>query len=247
MRIDKSVARAAIEALARHFSATLYERRGLAEACLRIGGKRIAVQVATMRSRASRHRGVISPRLRFDRVALGLIGRLQAALQGSVPGGMTVIATITAPIRVPAKTAGELAGRIQTLLASRAAMTRIVDTIHRNHVQIAIVRAGTHKTPKLIGFVHNPDSDPCVLFEVTRSLLACVGSEERNPARSAAERWLLIANRGGLLPMATYRSVCEQLRLPTVFERIFVVLPGGRIETLTARVPARAHRVPPRA
>jgi hypothetical protein len=43
-------------------------------------------------------------RLRFDKVALRLVGRLKAALASAVPEGQTVIFTISAPIRLPGKT-----------------------------------------------------------------------------------------------------------------------------------------------
>ena len=44
-------------------------------------------------------------RLRFDKVALRLVGGLKAALASVVPEGETVVFTISAPIRLPAKTA----------------------------------------------------------------------------------------------------------------------------------------------
>jgi hypothetical protein len=50
--------------------------------------------------------GAAKLRLRFDKVALRLVGGLKAALASVVPEGETVAFTITAPIRLPAKTAG---------------------------------------------------------------------------------------------------------------------------------------------
>jgi hypothetical protein len=47
-------------------------------------------------------------RLRFDKVALRLVGGLKAALASDVPKGQTVVFTIAAPIRLPGKTAQAL-------------------------------------------------------------------------------------------------------------------------------------------
>ena len=100
--------RVAIEAVARHFSATWEQGEEPPDAYLTIARKRIAVEVTTIRQGIADRGGLTKPRLRFDRVALGLVRRLQAALGESVPDGKTLIVTITAPIRVPSKTAAAL-------------------------------------------------------------------------------------------------------------------------------------------
>ena len=109
--------RAALEAVARHFSATWEKGEGPPDAYLTIARKRVAVEVTTIKQRIADRGGLTTPRLRFDRVALGLVRRLQARLCESVPDGKTVILTITAPIRVPAKTAAALENKIRTSLA----------------------------------------------------------------------------------------------------------------------------------
>src|SRR5215470_2216174 len=90
--------RAAVEAVARNFSATWETGKSPPDAWLTIAGRQIAVEVTTLKQRTA-DQGTM-PRLRFDRVALGLVRRLQTALSDSVPNGKTLIVTITAPIKV---------------------------------------------------------------------------------------------------------------------------------------------------
>jgi hypothetical protein len=113
---------AAIEAVARHFSATRHEGASLV-----IQGKRIALNfVAFKRPQASK------PRLRFDKAVLRLLERLQDGLGEVVPDGKAVIFTVTAPIREWSKTAAVLAERIKAGLAHGSAMAEIADTIDGN-------------------------------------------------------------------------------------------------------------------
>jgi len=156
---------AAVEAVARHFSATWEKGEDPPDAYLTIARKRIAVEVTTIKPRIAHRGGLTKPRLRFDRVALGLVRRLQAALCESVPDGKTLILTITAPIRVPSKTAAALEDKIRTYLARRSAQVEARDTIHGNQIRVRLVKGGgSERTSKVIGFVHNPDSDPDVLL-----------------------------------------------------------------------------------
>src|SRR5437762_2137737 len=136
--------RAAVEAVARHFSATWEESEGPPDA-LTIAGKRIAIEVTTLRWRIADQD--TKPRLRFDRVALRLVRRLQAALSGFVPGGKTLIVTITAPIRVPAKTAAELEDRIGADLGRRPGAVAARHTIHGNLIRVRLVKGGSNPSP----------------------------------------------------------------------------------------------------
>jgi hypothetical protein len=173
-------------------------------------GKRVAVNSITFR-------GVKEPRLRFDRTAVGLVKRLQAALAKSVPEGKTVIVTITAPIRQDSKTSVVLESRIRALLATKRA--RLDARILGNRIQVRVLKGGGNRSSKLIGFVHNPQPGPGVLFDVTRSVLACIGPQDP-PSRG--DRWLVIANPDGLAPVETVRQVCSALRARNVFKRILV-------------------------
>jgi hypothetical protein len=177
---------------------------------MKIDGRRVAINVMTLRA-------VQEPRLRFDRVAIGLVRRLQTALSRSVPDGNTVIVTVTAPIWQDSKTGAVLEERIGRLLAGRR--TQLNATIYGNRIQVRVLKGGGRRTSKLLGFVHNPKPDPSILFDVTRSLLACIGSGKR-PA--SADRWLIIAHQDGLAPFETARQVCLALRAGSVFKRILV-------------------------
>src|SRR5215831_13671473 len=182
MRRSTKTEQAAIQAVAGHFSAPLEEGRGPFEAYLTVAGKRIALVVTAIESRAEQRLKLTRPRLRFDRVALGLIDRLRSALSGSLPDGRTVIVTITAPIRLPSRTAGAMEERIRKLVATRAAPARLAGTIHR----------------------------------------------------TAGARWLVIASKGGPVPIETCRHICSGLGLRKIFEKTLVAVPGERVATLRA-------------
>jgi hypothetical protein len=186
-----------------------------APAHLRSAGKRVAIKVL-------RVRGVKEPRLRFDRTAVGLVRRLQAALARFVPAGRTVTVTITAPIRQDSKTGAVLAEKVRQLLAARRAELKAL--IHGNRIQVRVLKGGATRTARLIGFVHNPEPNPAVLFDLTRAVLACMGSA-KSPL--SGERWLIVANRDGLAPLETVRHVCLALRARSVFKRILVAQPEG--------------------
>ena len=108
---------------------------------------------------------IVRPGLRFDKVAIRVIERLQSALDETVPDGMTVLVTITAPIRLPARTAAALEDRIRALLKRKSLRRDVTDTIHGNRVRIRLLKDQPVRAPKLLGFVHNPDLDPCLLLE----------------------------------------------------------------------------------
>ena len=201
----------------------------------RYARKPIALKVVAFNSRSLRNRGAVKPRLRLDRVAVGLVDRLRAALGDAVPDDRTIIVTITAPIRQASKTAAAIEDLIRLRL-QRPSAARSAGRIHGNKIQVWILKGGTALTSKLVGFVHNPDRDPLILIELTRALLAASGPERRaGKAARARERWLVIENQAGLLPIESYRNVCGQLRLGILFEHIVVTLPGGGVEKLSCR------------
>jgi hypothetical protein len=224
--------RAAIALVARRFSAIWEEADGDSpDAYLTVAGKPVAVEVAAIKP------GLVEPtkpRLRFDRVALGLVGRLQAALSAFVPDGEAIVVTVTAPIRLPAKTAAELEGKIRDGLARRPAQLEISDTICGNQVRVRLVTGVSRRMPKVIGFVHNPDSDPDVLLGLTQSLLQHVGAavDRRPPETFTGDRWLVITDEDGLAAVETYRQVFAPISASTGFKKVLMVLAGRRVETL---------------
>jgi hypothetical protein len=84
---------AAIEAVARRFSATWEKGDGDSpDAYVTIAGKRIAVEVTAIKQRIAERGDLTKPRLRLDRVALRLVGDLQATLSEFVPDGWWLLA-----------------------------------------------------------------------------------------------------------------------------------------------------------
>lgn len=223
---------AAIEAVAGHFSATWEKADGdRPDAYCTFAGKRIAVDVATIKEKLTER---AKPRLRFDKGVLRLVGGLKAALSEFVPDGMAVVLTVTAPIRLRAKTAAALESRIRDHLAHRSSRVEIRDTICGNQIRIRFVKGVSGQASKVMGFVHNPDSDPEILLNLTQSLLLHIGAaaDKRPPKKFTGDRWLVVAGEDGIPYIETYRHVHSQLGISTDFRKILVVLAGGRVETL---------------
>ena len=227
---------AAIEVVARHFSATWDKGDGESpDAYVTLAGKRIAVEVAAIKQGIAERSDLTKPRLRFDRVALRLVGGLQAALSEFVPDGEAAVVTVTAPIRLPSKTVAALASKVRECLARRSAQVEVKETIYGNQIRVRLVKGASRRMSKVIGFVHNPDSDPEVLLSLTQSLLQHIGAaaDKRPPANFSGDRWLVVANEDGPSFIETYRYVYSQLAISTDFEKVLMVLAGGRVETLT--------------
>ena len=222
--------RTAIEAVAARFSATW--EHGSDPPMLRVAGKRVAVEITTSKRRGSGQTG--KPRLRFDKVATRLIERLQATLGKTVPDGMTVLLTITAPIRLPSKTAASLEDKIQTLLGRGSAGRDEKNTIHGNRIRIRLLRDASGRAPKMIGFVHNSDSDPLLLLNMTRELLELISAVAGRQASSlAGDRWLVVISAGGISCLEAYRYIYAQLRVATDFKKVLIVFADGRVGILT--------------
>lgn len=224
---------AAVEAVAKHFSATWENGEQPPGAYIKIGKKKIAVDITSIKRRMIKWDDLAKPRLRFDKVVLRLIGRLQSGLHQAVPDGKTLIVTVTAPIRLPGKTADTLEDKIRSSLVHRSGRLELNDTVHGNQVRVRLAKS-FRGTSKVIGFVHNPDSDPGVLLGVTDLLLNCIGTgaDKRLPAAFPGERWLVIGYEGAPIQVDTYRQVCSQISLPTDLKKVLMVLAGGMVESL---------------
>jgi hypothetical protein len=200
----------------------------------KVAGRQIALEVATFRSSASRRvRTSRHPRLRFDRVATGLVARVQRAIAADVPEGRTAVLTITAPIRLAARTAAAIEQRMSELLARRAADVQTRATIHGNRVSLAIIAGGSAGTAPVVGFVHNPDMDAGTLIDMTRVLLARTGRGRRTSASFAGERWLLVVDPRAAAYHGLFAAVCAALRMQNAFARVLLLLPDESIQTLT--------------
>jgi hypothetical protein len=160
--------------------------------------------------------------------------RLQATLGKTVPDGMTVLLTITAPIRLPSKTAASLEDKIQTLLGRGSAGRDEKDTIHGNRIRLQLLRDASGRAPKMIGFVHNSDSDPLLLLNMTRELLESISAKAgRRATRHGVDRWLVVISAGGISCLEAYRYIYTQLRRVTDFQKVLIVFADGRVGTLT--------------
>jgi len=224
---------AAREAVARYFSAPLEKGEGPPGAYLITAGKRVTVEVtAILLPKAG---GLTKPHLRFDKVALRLLRDLQNKLGEAVPDGETVIVTVTAPIRLAAKTTDALEDKVRSLLTRRSAQVEVKDTIHANQIRIRRLIGLSRRAPKVVGFVHNPETDPRVLLDLTQALLQHIGAaaEKPAPAQFADARWLVITTKDGPSHLETYRQVYSQLPLPTDFKKILIIFAGGQVETLS--------------
>ena len=234
MRDLKTQEQTAMEAVARRFSAAWEKGSDPPDAYIMVAGKRVAVDITTLKRRGTGQGNAAKPRLRFDKVATRLIERLRAALGETVPDGMTVLLTITAPIRLPSKTAAALEDKIQTLLGRGSPGRDEKDTIHGNRVQIRLLRDESERAPKMIGFVHNFESDPLPLLNMTRELLELIGAQAgRRALKLADDRWLVVISAGRVLFLEAYRCIYSQLRMATDFKKIVMVFGDGQVGMLT--------------
>lgn len=235
---SKQQEREAIEAVARHFSATWECLQGAAaSAYLTIDGKRVAVDTGRLaRKGRVRQGGGTRPRLRFDRVALGFVRRLQAALADSVPEGRTMLITVTAPIWSASRTAADLTESIREGRTRGTGRLEINRTMHGNRVRARLVEDLSHRASKVVGFVHNPDLNSGTLLSLAESMLRQVGAtaRERGPRTSAGDRWLILTCDDPFSYVGIYRQVHAQLALPTAFRKVLLVFAGGRVQALTA-------------
>jgi hypothetical protein len=109
-------------------------------------------------------------RLRFDREALRFVADVQSALSAAVPAGKTLMFSITAPIRLAGKTADALEEKLRSVRARPPARLALDETINGNRIRVRLAKGGSNRM-KAIGFVHNPDCDPNVLFDAMQSVL----------------------------------------------------------------------------
>jgi hypothetical protein len=232
MRDSKQHRRVAVEAVARRFSATWEASRDSAEPSITVGGKRIALAVVTLERQGRRNASVATLRLRFDKVATRLLERLRATLGELVPGGTTVLLTVTAPIRSWSKTALAVEAKVRTILARRSSRRVKAERIEGNLVHIQALEGEVARSPQMIGFVHNPESDALMLLSMAREALE---SRSARAGRRVGARWLVVVSGGGRSVLDAYRSICSQVGLETDFQKILVVLGDGHVEVLTGQ------------
>jgi len=106
-------------------------------------------------------------RLRFDKVALRVVRVLQSTLAEVVPEQQAVLFTVSAPVKHPAKTIAAL----EILVRGSFSCGEIKDTVHGNKVRFRRVTGGSGRVPRVLGFVHNPETDPDLLLDLAESRL----------------------------------------------------------------------------
>ena len=178
-------------------------------------GKRVGVEVMTVKPLVPRGSKVTPPRLRFDKVVLRVFRDLRTALNEEVPGGVTVVITLTAPIRLASKTTAAIETNVREMLAKRGATSSRARTIEGNEVRIEVVRGAKTSTSPLVGFVHNRDSDPTILFRLTRALL-------RRAATLGGSQKLRVEIEDEPCWAKTYTRVCSELFAQSDFHQVTV-------------------------
>jgi hypothetical protein len=104
----------------------------------------------------------------------------------------------------------------------RAPVRDVRDTVHGNRVAIRLVKHASERAQKVIGFVHNPDSDALLLLNMTTELLVRRGARDRClVVISAAERSCLDA----------FRYIYSQVHAD--FKKAVVVFGDGSAEMLS--------------
>jgi hypothetical protein len=217
--------RLALEAVAERFSATRENGENPPDACLSVGGRRIAVAIASIAGR----RGIAKPRLRYDRVAIRFIQSLRGALREALPGSTAAIFTASAPIKLPKKAVPAIVEKIRSHLAGKSKATEIKAAILGNRIRIRILSKESAPAPEAVGFVLTAGSNSDIVLDTAQSLLERLRAEGKTPA-PRLERWFVIVGESSL--SETCRDVCAQLSAAADFKKILMVSDGGRIEVL---------------
>src|SRR6266566_5170697 len=103
-----------------------------------------------------------------------------------------------------------------------------------NRVRIRLLRDESERAPKMIGFVHNSDSDPLLLLNMTAELLELISAEAgRRAPQLAGDRWLVVISAAGLSCLEAYRYIYSQLRPATDFKKTLMVFGDGHVGMLT--------------
>jgi hypothetical protein len=223
--------RAALDAVAEHVAASWENGDDHSDAYFTVAGERIAADVETLKYRPATQDAAARPRLRFDKVATRIIENLRSALQETLPDGLTLLFTVTAPIRLPSKTAATIQDKIQTLFARGSKINEEADVIHGNRVRLRLVPVESTQATKLIGFVHNPDTDPNLLLNLTSELLGVI---DTGAASRPHDRWLVVSTALGRTYLETFRHINSQLPMPSDLKKIYLVFGDGKVEPLSA-------------
>ena len=197
-----------------------------------IGGRRLSVLVAGVAPKLAGPGA--RPHLRFDRGVHKLAERLKLALEAKIPAATTVAVTVTAPIWLLNRTSLAIERVADRLLRQQRVRRAFVGVIHENGVRVQVFMHRARAASKVALFVHNPETDPRVLLETSRALLAGIGGALDRHARRGppAGRWLVLVDPKGAVPVDTYRHAFAQLFPAYRRGRVLIAQAGRRVEPL---------------
>jgi hypothetical protein len=230
----RSAQQSAIEAVAKHFSATWESAAEASDAYLTVRGQKIALGIAVLSQQSSRQKSVTKVRLREDKVAQRVLRDLESALHAHVPAGKSVILTLGAPIKVSRKLVVALTDVLVTYLESGSVEVDEKRTILGNRVRFRVLRVTSKWPAKVIGFVFTGDPAPGVLASTITSLHdEIVAMAKRRPPKGfSGDRWLVLVSDNWIADVKTYRRAYALLSPSHDISMILMVSVSGRIEVL---------------
>jgi hypothetical protein len=230
----RSAQQSAIEAVAKHFSATWESAAEASDAYLTVRGQKIALGIAVLSQQSSRQKSVTKVRLREDKVAQRVLRDLESALHAHVPAGKSVILTLGAPIKVSRKLVVALTDVLVTYLESGSVEVDEKRTILGNRVRFRVLRLTSKWPAKVIGFVFTGDPAPGVLASTITSLHdEIVAMAKRRPPKGfSGDRWLVLVSDNWIADVKTYRRAYSLLSPSHDISMILMVSVSGRIEVL---------------
>lgn len=105
-------------------------------------------------------------RLRFDKVALRLLDSVKASVGQVLAKDQSIAFTVTAPIKLPAKTTAALQECLRQL-----GCEGLNTAINGNEIRARIIKNASRHMPRVIGFVHNSDTNADLLLTIAETSL----------------------------------------------------------------------------
>jgi hypothetical protein len=193
----------------------------------------VRLEVARLPGRGHGPEGGPKPHLRFDRVVVRVLHDVQTRLRPVVPPGVALVFTLTAPIRLASKTTSAIEATARRLLTASAGPDEVRRTVHGNRIRVRRENVGTSPASAVIGFVHNRETRPRALINVTRALLRVIWARPlRRPSKRSRDRWLVLLSEDATY-LEAYRSAYRQLDRPAGLMRVLLVCDDGDVESLT--------------
>ena len=122
---------------------------------------------ATIEEKITSRMNAAGIRIRSDKVALRLLACVKAGVAPTLAADQSIACTVTAPIKLPAKTCAALREWLLGHLDGRDLRT----TINGNEVRARITNNTTSDKPRVVGFVHNPESNADLVLEIAETSL----------------------------------------------------------------------------